>query len=179
MTVARELEKVMGARLIDNHAIINLATMATEHGSPEYLKLLSDLTNSLFATLAENASLKNLIFTNALAAELEEDVSRLECHRELAKARNEIFVPVLLTCDVEENKARLVSAGRAERQKLTKPHILEEIYGSYTPYHPKDSYGLVVDVTRRSPQETAALIKQHSDNLMSVQIAAPSHRQQL
>lgn len=174
LTVARELEKLTGGRLIDNHAIINLAYLATEHGTPEFFDLHKSLTAALYKTLSQVKGLNLLIFTNAQAAELPEDIDRLNRIRDLAAARKEIFVPVVLTCDPEENKRRVVSADRAERKKLTHVGILEDMLQNYTPYIPDDPHTLVLDVTHRTPLESAAFIKQHCDSLRPLAAVKPS-----
>ena len=169
LTVARELEKLTAGRLIGNHAIINLAYLATDHGTPEYFNLHKNLTVALYDSLTRSQILTPLIFTNALAAELPEDIDRFEQARTLANARKEAFVPVLLTCDLAENKSRLSQPDRAERQKLTRPDVLEDIFAKYTAYHPAgDPNGLHLDTTMSTPLETAVIIKHHCDNLAPV-----------
>lgn len=173
LTVARELEKLTGGRLIDNHAIINLAYLATEHGTPEFFDLHKNLTIALYKTLSETKGHDLLIFTNAQAAELPEDIDRFNRIKNLATARNETLVPVVLTCEAEENKKRVVSAERAERKKLTNATILEGMLQNYTPYTPDHPNTLTLDVTHRSALEAALLIKQHCDSLRPVPAVEP------
>lgn len=176
LTVARELEKITGGRLIDNHAIINLAYLVTEHGTPEFFDLHKNLTLTLYKTLANVKGLDLLIFTNAQAAELPEDVERLERISDLAAARKETFVPVVLTCQQDEHKKRVASPERADRKKLTNAGILEGMLQNYTPHLPDHPNALTLDITHLSPLESATLIKQHCDGLRRIPAVEPSLR---
>lgn len=166
MTVAKELAQLTGARLIDNHALINLAYLATDHGTPEYLDFLTGITDALYDRLADNHSIKDLIFTNALADGLDDDIMRFNKVAELARRRRDVFVPVHLKCDLDENKARVVQPDRAPRQKLVNAQTLENLHGLYTIYHPAGfPGGLEIDVTHLSALDTAQIIKAHCDRL--------------
>lgn len=165
LTTARALETAMGAKLIDNHSLINIATMVYPHGSPEYLSLLDEFTQTLYKGLMHPQAPRVLIFTNALATELSEDTTRVDVCRKFASDRGDVFVPVLLTCSQEANRDRINKPGRAERQKLTNAAVLDDIYSKYTAYHPNDEFGLVLDNTNSQPEETALLIKRHCDAL--------------
>lgn len=167
LTTAKIMAKVLPARLMDNHAFINLAYLATEHGTPEYLDLLTKLWDDVADALVENKSIQNIIFTNALAAELKEDIERFNKVADLAKRRDEPFVPIKLTCDFKENAKRIIEAGRAEKQKLTNPKILKDMYKGYSIYHPDNKNSLEIDVTNKIPSDTASIIKFHCDAIMA------------
>ncbi len=174
LTIARELEKLTGGRLIDNHAIINLAYLAAEHGTPEFFDLHKNLTISLYKTLSTAKDLNLLIFTNAQATELPEDVERFNSIKDLAASRNEVFIPVVLTCDQEEHRKRVVSSDRADRKKLTRVDILESMLHNYTAYIPDLPHTLVLDVTHLSPKEAAVIIKKHCDSFHPAPAVEPS-----
>lgn len=166
LTVAKELAGLTGARLIDNHALINLAYLATEQGTPEYLEFLTRITDALYDTLVNTPSIKNLILTNALAEGIEDDEMRFNKVAELARRRQELFVPVYLKCNVDENKARVIQPERASKQKLVNPEALENLQKKYKIYHPASvPNGLEIDVTKLSAQDTAQMIKAHCDRL--------------
>src|ERR1700710_1960627 len=96
LTVAQILAQKLPARLIDNHRLIDAATTCSEHGSPTYARVLEKITNIVFEGLRTLPPGEIMIFTNALANELPEDIARFDKCRQLAISRNEAFFAVLL-----------------------------------------------------------------------------------
>ena len=151
------------ARLIDNHALINAAYVCGgEHGSPEYMALLEKLVDLVYTELEKRPSDEIMVFTNALAADCPIDGPRFDRVVALAKARNDMFVPVRLTCTIEENVRRGITPERAQKQKLIKPDILQALAEKHTVLHPSDHpYQLDIDTTALQAEDVAQQIAEH------------------
>lgn len=165
LTIARHLKEMMQARLIDNHLLIDLAKSICDRDE-DYIPFLNEITAISFSKLAERKKDKCIIFTNALAAELPEDVERLENVRLLAASMEHPFVPVLIVCDSEENNKRLVSLDRASKGKLRSADVLNDILSKYTPAHyDQHPNALTIDNTKLDALTVAKMIAEHCTNL--------------
>lgn len=164
LTIARHLENLMSARLIDNHLFVDLAESICDRDE-DYLPFLNDITALAFSRLSTRKKDKCIIFTNALAAELQEDIERLNNVRLLAVSMECAFIPVLVTCKHDENVKRLVAEDRAIKNKLRKTEILNDILARYTPAHlAEHPNALTIDNTNLDAAAAAQLIADHSKN---------------
>jgi hypothetical protein len=100
----------------------------------------------------------NFIFTNALSAEYEEDKERLDQIRLFAESRKIPFVQILINCELEENKRRIVSENRRTKGKLTDADELEKLQ-KYTIYHPPTEFALEIETTHLSAEMASEQIK--------------------
>ncbi len=163
LTVANILAKNISARLVDNHLLIDVVVSICDRGSADYQKLLKEVVDIILKHIS-NSSNKVYIFTNALSAEHEEDRQRFNQIRLFAENKNIPFVQILLSCDLETNKQRVVSQGRNLKGKLTDPDELEKLKG-YTIYHPDTTYSLSINNTLLSADETASKIEEYITGL--------------
>lgn len=161
LTIAKHLKKIMSARLIDNHLLIDLAESICGRDE-DYIPFLNELTALSFSKLKDRKKDKCIIFTNALAAELPEDIERLENVRSLANSMKAPFIPVLITCTKEENNKRLTSEDRSLKGKLRNTEVLNDILSKYTPAHyPDHPNALIIDNTRLDALSAAKIIAEH------------------
>jgi deoxyadenosine/deoxycytidine kinase len=157
LTIAKLLAEKINARLIDNHLPIDLVLAICERGSAEYLSMLKKIMAVVLEQIAEMSD-HNFIFTNALSAEHKEDKERLDQIRLFAESRKIPFVQVLINCELEENKRRLVSENRRTKGKLTDADELEKLQ-KYTIYHPPTKFALEIDTTHLSAEIASEQIK--------------------
>ena len=125
-SIARELCRATGARLIDNHLINNpVFTVVDVGGStpvairPATWEKIELIRRAVFEAVAElGPPGASYVFTNVL---LDEPGDAAIYHQVLgiAAARHATFVPVLLTCDVEAHLRRMTNPARRERMKWT------------------------------------------------------------
>ncbi len=161
LTVAKLLERSLPARLIDNHRLIDVATTCTDHGTPEYLEMLDKITALVLEKLRSRPEKETIIFTNALAAELPEDVDRLNKIADFSNACAVPFVPIVLKCSIDQNRKRLTETDRAVKGKLMDVKVLDELQ-QYTILHLQNHrHALMLDTTDLSPEQTAAAIQRH------------------
>lgn len=160
-TVAQILANKINTRLIDNHLLIDLVLAICERGSAEYISMLKKIMAVVLEQIAETPD-RIFIFTNALSAESAGDVERFEQIRQFAGNHKIPFVQVLLKCDLEENKRRIVSENRKSKGKLMNPNELEKLQ-KYTIYHPPTEFAFEIDTTNLSPETAAEKIKAFLD----------------
>lgn len=161
LTIAKHLKTLMSARLIDNHLLVDLVVNICDRDE-DYIPLLQQITAACFAKLAQRRKDSCIIFTNALAAELPEDVERFNAVQELAAIMEYPFVPVLITCARDENARRIVSEDRALKTKPRDPALLDQLRSQYTivhdQYHPN---ALTLDNTNLDAYSAAKMIADH------------------
>jgi shikimate kinase len=167
MTVAKILARRINARLIDNHLLIDLVTTVCERQSPDYPVMIKKIMEIVLEQVAETPN-EVFIFTNALATESRNDRERFEQIRRAAEKRKTPFVQIWLTCDLEENKRRIVSENRRLKGKLIDPHELEKLDRKYKIYHPPAEFSLSIDTTNLTADEIADRISNHLENLTIV-----------
>lgn len=166
LTVAQLLASNLPGQLIDNHRLIDAATTCSDHGSINYIRVLKNITDIVFAELRTYKIGQPLILTNALADQCPEDVDRYNRCKQLAELRGEKFVAVLLTCSTDTNITRLQNPSRALKGKLTRVDRLLELKELYSIYHPEnETHKLQIDSTDLSPEETSRIIQNEVERL--------------
>lgn len=164
LTIARELAGLMGARLLDNHTIINPAEALFERRDPRYRSLRQALRSTI---LAHAAQMKPgvLILTDALLDDAVDSALFAE-YRELAKGRGSRLVAIVLDCAPEINAERLVAAGRAEQRKLTDPAVLASLRARHRLLRAQGIPLIELDVGSLSPSEAAAILARRCRELV-------------
>ncbi|HEV7317167.1 MAG TPA: AAA family ATPase [Ensifer sp.] len=157
LTIARHLAESLGARLADNHTLINPAEALFARGDPLYRSLRAAVRKSVFEHLAQAASEQSFIFTDALSDDAFDACAFEDCSA-LARQRGARFVAVVIDCDVEENLKRLTRAGRAKQHKLTDPQVLLGLRNVHRLLRGKSDLLIEIDVTALGADEAAAAI---------------------
>jgi predicted kinase len=130
LTIAREMAREMGARLLDNHTIINPAQAMFERRDPLHYSLRKALRAAIFDHLRQMRQGATLILTDALSDDAY-DSGVFDEYRALAVQRDATLVAVVLDCSPERNAERLAAAGRAERHKLTSQAVLDGLRANH------------------------------------------------
>ena len=167
-TVAESLSRLTGAIVLDNHRI-NLPIMSlfdwdgSERLPTEVWGYVDTIRSAVLDALAEIAPRDaSYVLTNALEVGYEAWFDRIEG---IARTRGSVFVPVLLECELEEQLRRVGSEDRVVRLKLSDPEQAREFIAGTQFFRPTGPHALVLDTTRRGPDETAALIAEHVSGL--------------
>jgi len=160
-TVAESLSRLTGAIVLDNHKI-NLPIMSlfdwdgSERLPTEVWGYVETIRSAVLDALADIAPREaSYVLTNALEVGYESWFDRIEG---VARTRGSVFLPVLLECELEEQLRRVASEDRVVRLKLSDPEQAREFIAGTEFYRPTGPDALVLDTTRRSPDETAASI---------------------
>ncbi|EJZ20429.1 AAA family ATPase [Rhizobium sp. Pop5] len=160
LTVGRLLAKKLGARLIDNHMLLNPAEALFARSNPLHASLRGQIRRAVFDHAARADPAESFVVTDALSDD-EQDSAMFSWYLDLAAARGAELIAVLLDCAPEENVRRLVSPGRSEQLKLTDTAKLQQLRANYKLLRGLAEHTVEIDTTKLSPEETAARILAH------------------
>lgn len=163
LTIAKILAERINGRLIDNHLIIDLVMACVDREDGHYKPMLLEVSDLVLKHLVTSPLSGAFIFTNALVNEIETDLKRYDAFEKLATDRDVPFIPILITCDFDVNRARLVSEDRKRKKKLTDQLIFDELTPQYTLYHPEHPNALTIDNTGLSPDEVVDQVLAHTN----------------
>ena len=125
LTVAKALLRLVPARLMDNHAAIDLALTIFEFGAPGFWELVHDVRLSAIEAAAEHGV--PLLVTTFCYAEPEdrEQFGQIEA---IVQRDGGELLPVFLHCSREEALRRVGNPDRVERRKLTSgEHLIRDL----------------------------------------------------
>jgi len=170
-TIGRELCRRTGAKLVDNHLIANpIFTVVDADG-------IAPLPQEVWAKLKEirrivydwirDLSPANLgfVLTMELRENNPDDHTAIDALEKLAAARRSLFVPIRLVCEVDELCRRVVDPTRRERLKEISVENARRKSAEDAVLKPKHSNLRTIDVTSKSPSETADAIIREVDSI--------------
>jgi len=123
LSVAERLQQRIGGRLLDNHAIFNVAFSLCEFRTPEFFETVRAVRKIAFARAAKLPAETSVILTSAYA-NTPFGRENWTAIRELANARGTLLCNVVMDCSLAENIRRLQSPERVRFRKLTDPQPL-------------------------------------------------------
>lgn len=175
-TVAQHLAGRLGARLIDNHLLHDVAIACTGLDDPQRWPLHEEVRSAAYRTLASRPIRESLVMTNALCVGSERERQAWNHVVDLAAARRAPLVPIVLEAALNENLRRLQSTNRSPR-KLRDPETLRLFVRSDRIQQPDVPELLVLDVSALSPDQAAARIYDHLARINTrSRVAGDDHR---
>lgn len=111
----------------------------------------------------------NFILTNALA-DTPDDKKIYEDNVAFADVRNACFIPVVLTCDIDENSRRIVSADRETNMKETNPESPATYHQEWRLLPIEHPNLLSLDTTNMSAKVAAEKIVGHVSQRMDLHV---------
>lgn len=170
LTTARELRRLLGGKLLDNHTILNVGKALVEGGSQEYYDLVRAVRAVAFAAILKLPPNLPVVFTNVVARGgpsgfLEENWEALI---DLAHARNCPLFSVTLTCSAAENARRIVLEDRGFLRKKQNPELLTELARTRSLFDDGAQFRMLIDNTELSPLETARRIQEWIESVGSI-----------
>ncbi len=158
LTVARELARMTGYRLFDNHVSIDCARSVFDFGTPPFWNAVGKIRSAVFEEAA--AAAVSLVFTFVYSHP--DDAEYIERTCGLFESQGGQALPVRLFCSREELERRLQHPDRARARKLASLDTLRELTERYDLFSPvPDRESLEVDNTGVEPAEVARLIAGH------------------
>ncbi len=158
LSVAREVARLTGYRLFDNHVSIDCARTVFDFGTQPFWRVVGTIRNLVLEEAAANQV--SLIFTYVYGHPNDAPhVERMCGHFESQGGR---ALLVRLACAREELERRLPRPGRAEAGKLASLETLRgllERQDLFSPVPGRES--LEIDNTSLAPAEVAGLIISH------------------
>ena len=163
-TIGRELCERTGAKLIDNHLINNpIFKVVDADGIKPLPPGIWDKVKTIRAIVYD--SIRELsppdlsfVFTIELIEGKPDEDKAFDDLAELAIARESLFVPIRLTCDVDELCRRVASPGRTEMLKAISPEAAREKAAMAEVLKPEHPNLRTIDVTRKSPLESVEAV---------------------
>ena len=157
LTVGRILAEKLGGRLLDNHSILNLASVLTRVGAPQYYETARAIRAIAFDRILELPSQFPFVLTNVVARGgtsgfLEENWQTII---ELANRRGCHLYSATLTCSPAENARRIVSEERALNKKIRDPAILADLTRTRVLFDDGATYKKTFDSTDFTPEQSA------------------------
>jgi hypothetical protein len=170
-TIGRELVKLTGAKLIDNHLINNPVFTAINADGIRPLPAgvwdkVSSIRQIVYESIRElSPPGLSFIFTIHVVERSAGDHKAFLDLAELAQARKSLFVPFRLVCEVEELCRRVVDPARAERLKQIRPESARNTAECHTVLEPDHPNLRTLDVTGTTPHESALLIMREINSI--------------
>ena len=166
-TIARELCELTGAKLIDNHLINNPIFKVVDPDGirplpPGIWDKVKAVRGIVYEAIRE-LSLSDLsfVFTIELFESSPGDQRAFIDLEELAASRRSLFVPVRLLCEIEELCRRIVDPSRVQMLKSLSPEAARQKSAQETVLDSTHPHVLTIDVTEKTPSETAEMILGH------------------
>ncbi|MHA3916048.1 AAA family ATPase [Halovulum sp. GXIMD14793] len=121
LTIGRLLSQMIGAKLLDNHSIYNVALALTEFKSQAYFDAVSEVRSIAYRLVADLPASVPVILTNAHAQDSDWGNACWDAAIDLARRTGRRHVVVLLQCSREENARRICGPDRDAKRKPRDP----------------------------------------------------------
>ena len=158
LSSARELSRLTGYRLFDNHVSIDCARAVFDFGTPPFWNAVGKIRTAVFEEAA--AAGVSLVFTFVYSHP--EDAAHIERICGLFESQGGRALPVRLFCAREELEQRVTRPERAQARKLASLESLRDLierHDLFSPVPGRES--LEIDNTGVAPGEVARLIVAH------------------
>jgi hypothetical protein len=159
-TIGRELCRRTGAKLIDNHLINNpIFTVVDADGVTPLPKAIWGKVKAVRQVVYESIremspADMSFVFTIQLIEKDTEDNKAFEDLADLAAARQSLFVPVRLICDVEEICRRIVNPSRVRMLKEISPESARRRAADHAVLNPSHPNLRTIDVSGKTASES-------------------------
>ena len=173
-TIGRELCERTGAKLIDNHLINNPIFKVVDADGitplpPGVWGKVKTIRAIVYDSIRELSPPDlSFVFTIELIEGKPGEQQAFDDLKELATARNSLFVPVRLLCEVDELCRRVASPGRIAMIKAISPEAARQKSADYEVLKAEHPNSRTIDVTRKSPSDSADVILAEIANLVRV-----------
>ena len=169
-TIGKEVARLTGARLVDNHAIANVIfnLIEVDGVTPlprEVWTYVGAVRRAMLDTLM-NLSPRHLsfVFTNFIRGDDPVEYAVFEEFVAVAEVRGSTYVPVALSCDTPELLTRIVRQDRSDRMKLVDPVLGRKYKEETAPFATPHPNFLRLDVTAIPPAESARRIVEWAES---------------
>lgn len=159
LTIARELQNLVGGKILDNHSVYNVAFALTEPKTEVFYAAVREVKTIAYKLVLELPGSTPLILTNAHAADSSWGNEAWDGVIDLAQQRGSGLYNIVLRCDPDENDRRIQDP---ERDLLRKPRNPEMFPGNRKGRELLSRGGdalLELDVTQLTAKESALQVE--------------------
>jgi hypothetical protein len=158
LTVAKELAKMTGFRLFDNHVSIRFVTSLFDFGTQPFSLLIGKIRTEMITEAAKEGI--DTIFT--FVYETESDDRFVRQILRIVKLHGGRVLFVRLQCERRELERRVGSKSRRAYGKLATRNLLRSVFSKYDLDHEIPfQTSLTIDTTHLSPRRAGKTIVQH------------------
>lgn len=158
LTVAKEVARLVPAKLFDNHASIDLARTVFELGAPGFWSLVES-TRILVLEASAKEDVPIVLMTSCYSDP--HDRPAFEKYEQVLKQYNAEMCPVFLHCSSAEMRCRVANPDRKARGKISSVPGLERFLGQYNHVPVPHSQCLEVSTEEVPATDTARRIVIH------------------
>lgn len=126
LTIGRILASELGAKLLDNHSVYNVAFALTEFKSDAFYDAVRDVRSVAYRLAKKLPSDMPIVLTNAHAQDSTWGNECWDHAIELARSTHRDHVVVLLECSRDENARRIQSLDRDAKRKPRDPKMFRQ-----------------------------------------------------
>jgi hypothetical protein len=158
LSVARELARLTGYKLFDNHISIRCADSVFDFGTEPFWRIVGTIRDLVF----EEAAAGGVSLVTTFVYSHPQDLPGIERRCDSFESRGGRVLLVRLLCEREELERRLQRPGRAEAGKLASLETFRELltrHDLFSPVPGRES--LEIENTALAPEEVAGLIASH------------------
>lgn len=148
-------------KLIHNHLLINPADAVLHRTQPGYQALRHAIRGAIFTALIEPATYDTTYLFTDFQTGNKQGASVCEEYVQAALERGCPLIPIVLTCDEDENIKRMTASEREKHAKLMDVELLRRFRREAPIFKSNDRNFLELDVTRLEPEEVARIIWEH------------------
>jgi hypothetical protein len=157
LTIGRLLAAHLKARLLDNHAIHDVAFALTEFRSAEFYETARAVRTVAYDRIVRLPPSMSIILTDAFFEDSAWGRESWDDVLSLAERRKAPLLAVCLSCDPDEHRRRIVSPDRAAKGKVQEAGYVDRCIGRML-MQLGGPQSLSLDVTQVSPREAASHI---------------------
>ncbi len=162
-TIAKAIAAINGAAVVDNQLInLPIFSLLTDWPDAEVTKgmwrEIEFVRDAVFRMIEQVVPRSvSYVLTNALEDDSESH-ALYERVKKIAVSRGSVFLPVMLTCELEEELRRIPDPERTQRMKIDDLERARRYIESTTFFVPEEENLLTIDTTSTEPSRVAALI---------------------
>jgi hypothetical protein len=158
LTIGRALVEQIGGKLLDNHAIYNVAFALTEFRTAEFYDTVRGVRDIAFQRVLDLPPAETVVLTNWYSQGSQWGEENWDAVIALARRRASTLAVVVLACSPEENERRTRSSERAAKRKPRDPALVENNRAGRPLIHRGGDKTLHLDVTNMSADAAASAI---------------------
>jgi hypothetical protein len=157
LTIARIIAPKLGARLLDNHGIYNVAFALTEFRSPQFYDAVRASRAAAYDRILRMADDETVILTDAYFDDPAWARESWQAIEQLAGQRRWPLLTIARSCDPAEHSRRIVSEERELRGKLRDASYVDRAI-TRPLFERTGTFSTRLDVTHRSAEDAAATL---------------------